>query len=168
MWTLSGLRVWIIWAIKLGKDVYVYGGSVHKNLSTQIEEGEGCLPAEDWSRGVPFIGQAGRPAPTGLGGFVPLPGSISSQHDHFSSMTFLPACSTSCTTQTLSSTPFLALLVLPLDASCFESCPCPLLHLLHMSPWISCKVMLAAYPCLSFAYGLDESWWKGIQWCMHD
>jgi hypothetical protein len=44
----------------------------------------------------------------------------------------------------------------------------PLLHLLHMSPWISCKVMLAAHPCLSFACGLDESWWKGIQWCMHD
>jgi hypothetical protein len=32
----------------------------------------------------------------------------------------------------------------------------PLLHLLHMPPWISCKVMLAAHPCLSFAWGLDE------------
>jgi hypothetical protein len=29
-------------------------------------------------------------------------------------------------------------------------------HLLHMSPWISYKVMLAALPCLSFACGLDE------------
>jgi hypothetical protein len=28
--------------------------------------------------------------------------------------------------------------------------------------------MLAAHPCLSFACGLDESWWKSIQWCMHD
>jgi hypothetical protein len=44
----------------------------------------------------------------------------------------------------------------------------PLLHLLHMPPWNSYKVMLAAHPCLSFACGLDESWWKGIQWCMHD
>jgi hypothetical protein len=31
-----------------------------------------------------------------------------------------------CTAQMLSPTPFLALLVLPLDASCFESCPCSL------------------------------------------
>jgi hypothetical protein len=26
--------------------------------------------------------------------------------------------------------------------------------------------MLAAHPCLSFACGLDESCWKGIQWCI--
>jgi hypothetical protein len=118
MWTLSGLRVWIVWAIKLGKVGYVYGGSGHKNFSTQTEEGEGCLPAEDGSRGAPFVGEAGRPGPTGLGGRVPLPASAFFQHDHF--------CSTSCTAQTLSSTPFLALLVLPLDASCFESCSCSL------------------------------------------
>jgi hypothetical protein len=43
----------------------------------------------------------------------------------------------------------------------------PLLHLLHMPPWISYKVMLVAHPCLSFACGLGESWWKGIQWCMN-
>jgi hypothetical protein len=49
-----------------------------------------------------------------------------SQHDHFPSVTFLPSCSTSCIAQTLSSTHFLALLVFPLDASCFESCPCSL------------------------------------------
>jgi hypothetical protein len=51
MWTLSGLRVWIVWAIKLGKVVYVYDGSGHKNLRTQTEEGEGNLPAENGSRG---------------------------------------------------------------------------------------------------------------------
>jgi hypothetical protein len=45
----------------LGKDGYVYGGSGHKNLSTQTDEGEGCLPAEDGSRGALFIGEAGRP-----------------------------------------------------------------------------------------------------------
>jgi hypothetical protein len=33
----------------------------------------------------------------------------------------------------------------------------PFLHLPHMSPWISCKVMLASHPCLSFACGPDES-----------
>jgi hypothetical protein len=98
----------------------------HKNLSTQTEEGEGCLPAEDGSRGAPFVGEAGRPGLTGLGGRVPPQGSVFSQRDHFSSMTFLPACSMSCTAQTLPSTPFLALLVLPLDGSCFESCPCSL------------------------------------------
>jgi hypothetical protein len=61
MWTLSGLRLWIFWAIKLWKVGYVYGGSGHKNLSTQTEEGEGRLPAEDGSRGAPFVGKAGRP-----------------------------------------------------------------------------------------------------------
>jgi hypothetical protein len=98
-----------------------------QNMSTQIEEkGEGCLPAEDGSRGAPFVGEAGRSGPTSLGGRVPPQSSIFSQRDNFSSMTFLPACSMSCTAQTLSSTPFLALLVLPLDASCFESCTCSL------------------------------------------
>jgi hypothetical protein len=59
-------------------------------------------------------------------------------------------------------------LVLPFDASCFESCPCSL------SPLASHVTMnfLQSYACcplcLSFACGLDESWWKGIQWCMHD
>jgi hypothetical protein len=105
---------------------YVYGGSGHENLSTQTKEGVGCLPAEDGSRGAPFVGEAGRPGPTGLGGRVPPQGSVFLQHDLFSSVTFLPACSMSCTAQTLSSTPFLALLVLPLDASCFDSCPCSL------------------------------------------
>jgi hypothetical protein len=110
----------------LGKVGYVYGGSRHENLSTQTEEGEGCLPAEDRSRGAPFVGEAGRPGPTGLGVRVPLPASAFFQYDHFCSMTSLPACSTSCTAQTHTSTPFLALLVLPLDASCFGSCPCSL------------------------------------------
>jgi hypothetical protein len=26
--------------------------------------------------------------------------------------------------------------------------------------------VLAAHPCLSFACGLDESCWEGIQWCI--
>jgi hypothetical protein len=64
----------------------------------------GCRKREP---GAPFIGEAGRPGPTGLGGFMPLTGSVFIQYDHFSSVTFLPACSTSCTAQTLSSTPFL-------------------------------------------------------------
>jgi hypothetical protein len=45
----------------LRKVGYVYGGSGHKNLSTQTEEGGGCLPAEDGSRGTPFVGEADRP-----------------------------------------------------------------------------------------------------------
>jgi hypothetical protein len=44
----------------------------------------------------------------------------------------------------------------------------PLLHLLHMPPWNSYKVHACCPPCLSFACGLGESWWKSIQWCMHD
>jgi hypothetical protein len=47
-----------------------------KNLSTQIGEEESCLPAEDGHRGVLFVGEAGRPGPTDLGGYVPLPGSV--------------------------------------------------------------------------------------------
>jgi hypothetical protein len=157
MWTLSGLRVWIVWAIKLGKVGYVYGGSGHENLSTQIEEWEGCLPAENGSRGAPFIGQAGRPGPTGLGGCVLLPGSIFLRHDHFSSMTSLPACSMSYTAQAFSSTPFLVLLVSPLDASCFESCPCSLAPLAShvtmnfLQSYACCPPMLVL--CMS-------SWWK--------
>jgi hypothetical protein len=108
----------------------------------------------------------GRPRPTSPGGCVPLPGSVFFQHDHLPFVTFVPACSTCCTTQTLSSTPLLALLVLALDALALSHVHAPLLHLLHMPPWISCKVMLSAHPCLSFACGLDESYWKGIQWCI--
>jgi hypothetical protein len=26
--------------------------------------------------------------------------------------------------------------------------------------------MLVAHPCLSFAWGIDESCWEGIQWCI--
>jgi hypothetical protein len=84
--------------------------------------------------GAPFIGQAGRPGPTGLGGCVPLPGLVFFQHDHLPFVTFLPVCSTSCTAQTLSSTPFLALLVRPLDALALSHVHAPLLHLLHMPP----------------------------------
>jgi hypothetical protein len=79
---------------------------------------------------------------------------------------FVPACSSSCTAQTLSSTPLLALLVLPLDALAFSHVHAPLLHLLHMPPWISYKAMLAAHTYLSFACGLHESCWEGIQWCI--
>jgi hypothetical protein len=157
MWTLSGSRVWIVWAIKLRKVGYVYGGSWHKNLSTQTGEGEGCLPAEDGSRGAPFVGEAGRPGQTGPGGRVPPQGSIFFWHNHFSSVTFLPACSTSCTTQTLSSTPFHALLVLPLDASCFESCPC------SFAPLASHVTMnfLQSYACCPPMLVLCMwSWWE--------
>jgi hypothetical protein len=106
--------------------------------------------------GAPFIGQAGRPGPTGLGWFAPWLGS-SSQLDHFSSMTFLPACSTSCTAQTLLSTHFLALLVLPLDALCFESRPCSL------APLASHVTMnfLQSYACCPPMLVLCMwSWWK--------
>jgi hypothetical protein len=99
-----------------------------------MEEGESYLPAEDGHRGVPFIGQSDRPGPTGPGGCVPLRGSVFFQHDHLPFVTFVPACSACCTAQTLSSTPLLALLVLPLDALALSHVHAPLLHLLHMPP----------------------------------
>jgi hypothetical protein len=86
----------------------------------------GMLACRRRESGGSFCRRGGRPGPTGLGGRMPPQGSIFLQHDHFSFVTFLPACSTSYTVQTLSSTPFLALSVLPLYASCFESCPCSL------------------------------------------
>jgi hypothetical protein len=49
-------------------------------------------------------------------------------------MTFVLACSTSCTAQTLSSTPLLALLVLPLDAFALSHVHAPLLHMLSYGP----------------------------------
>jgi hypothetical protein len=65
--------------------------------------------------------------------------------------------STSCTAQTLSSTPFLALLVLPLDASCFESCPCSLALLAsHVT-----MNFLQRYACCPPMLVLCMwSWWK--------
>jgi hypothetical protein len=127
-----------------------------KNLRTQTEEGESYLPVEDGHRGVLFIGQAGRHGPTGLGGCVPLWLGSFSHQDHLPFVTFVPACSTSCTAQTLSSTPLLELLVLPLDALSLSHVYAPLLHLLYMPPWISCKVMLAAHPMLFLCMW---SWW---------
>jgi hypothetical protein len=100
-----------------------------KTSSTQIETGRSCLPAEDEHRGVHFIGEAGRPGPTGLGWPRASPGSVFLQCDDPPFVTFLPACSTSCTAQTLSSTPLLALLVLPLDVFALSHVHAPLLHM---------------------------------------
>jgi hypothetical protein len=99
-----------------------------------MEEGESYLPTEDGHREVLFIGQAGRPGPTDPGGYMPLWLGSFSQHDHLPFVTFVPACSTSCNAQTLSCTPLLALLVLPLDALALSHVHAPLLHLLHMPP----------------------------------
>jgi hypothetical protein len=117
----------------------------------------GMLACRKREPGAPFIGEAGRPGPTGPRLRVLLPASAFFQHDHFSSMISLPVCSTSCTAQTLSSTPFLALLVLPLDASCFESCPCSLAQLAsHVT-----MNFLQCYACCPPMLVLCMwSWWK--------
>jgi hypothetical protein len=79
--------------------------------------------------------RAGQPAWVDRpGGCVPLRLSYFSQHNHLPFVTFVPACSTSCTAKTLSSTPLLALLVLPLDALALSHVHAPLLHLLHIPP----------------------------------
>jgi hypothetical protein len=122
MWSLSGLRLWVFFDLsslgRLAMSTEVLGTQtwIHKLR----KEREACLQKTGAGRLLKY----GRPA--GLGGLVLLPASAFFQHDHSSSMTSLSTCYTSCTAQTLSSTPFLALLVLPLDASCFESCPCSL------------------------------------------
>jgi hypothetical protein len=166
MRTSSGLRVWIVWAIKLGKDGYVSGGSGHKNLSTRIEEGESCLPIEDGHRGVLFVGEAGRPGQPAW--VAPCPSLA-----RFSSSTIISPLWPLCPRAPLVALPKRSRPLLCLHYWSFHlmllalsHVHAPLLHLLHMPPWISCKVMLAAHACLSFACGLDESCWKGIQWCI--
>jgi hypothetical protein len=58
-----------------------------------------------------------------------LPSSVFLQHDRVHFVTFVLACSTSCTTQTLSSTLLLALLVLPFDVFALSHVHAPLLHM---------------------------------------
>jgi hypothetical protein len=99
-----------------------------KNLSTQTGEGKSCVPAKDEHRGCFYRG--GRPAWADRPGWLPCsPGSAFLQHDDLPFVTFVPACSTSCTAQTLSSTPLLALLVVPLDAFALSHVHAPLLHM---------------------------------------
>jgi hypothetical protein len=101
-----------------------------KTSSTQIERGKSYLPAEDEQRGGAFY-RGGRPAWANRPGWPHAsPGSTFLQRDDHSFVTFVPACFTSCTTRTLSSTPLLALLVLPLDAFALSHVHAPLLHML--------------------------------------
>jgi hypothetical protein len=130
-----------------------------KNFEHTNREREELLACWRRALGVTFIGEADRP-----GWPRASPGSAFLQRDDLPFLTFVPACCTSCIAQTLSSTPLLALLVLPLDAFALSHVHAPLLH---MPPWISCKAMLVSHPCLSFACGLDESCWKGIQWSIN-
>jgi hypothetical protein len=91
-----------------------------KTSSTQTERWESFLPAKEEHREF-LADRPGWPrAPPWLG-FLHL--------DHFHFVTFVLACSTSCTAQTLSSTPLLALLVLPLDAFALSHVHAPLLHM---------------------------------------
>jgi hypothetical protein len=126
MWTLSGLRWWIFLSYQAWEGWLCLRRFWAHKLEHTNKGRRGKLACRKREPGGSLNRVAGRPGPTGLGSSVLLPASSFFQHDHFASATFLPACSTSCTTQTLSSTPFLALLVLPLDASCFGSCPCSL------------------------------------------
>jgi hypothetical protein len=70
----------------------------------------------------------GRPGPTGLGGLVPSLAPVSSSTLIYF-VTFVPACSTGCTAQTLSCTPLLALVVLPLGVFALSHVHAPLLHM---------------------------------------
>jgi hypothetical protein len=134
-----------------------------------MEEGESYLPVEDGHRGVPFIGQAGRPGPTGPGGSLPLPGSVFFQHDHLPFVTFVPACSTCCTAQTLSSTPLLVLLVLLLDALALSHVHALLLHLLHMpGATKSCLLPNHASPLHVVLMKVVGRASNDASWCMHD
>jgi hypothetical protein len=57
-------------------------------------------------------------------------------------------------------------LVLPLDASLFESCPCSIAPLASHVTMNFLRSYACCPPMLVFACGLDESCWKGIQWCV--
>jgi hypothetical protein len=97
------------------------------NSSTQTESWMSCLPAEEEHQGC-LIGGGGWPGPTGLGGLVPSLAPVSSSTLIYF-VTFVPACSTGCTAQTLSCTPLLALVVLPLGVFALSHVHAPLLHM---------------------------------------
>jgi hypothetical protein len=114
------------------------------------------LPAEDEHRGCIYRG--GRPAWADRPRWPPASlGSIFLQRDDLPFVTFVPACSTSCTVQTLSYTPLLALLVLLFDAFALSHVHAPLLH---VPPWISAKHCCPP-PMLVFCMW---PWWKLLEW----
>jgi hypothetical protein len=117
--------------------------------------------------GGAYIGEAGRPGPTGLGGFVPPLARLSSS-------VMISPLWLSCpraplvAPPKLSSTPLLALLVLPLDAFALSHVHAPLLH---MPPWISCKAKLAAphaCPLHVVLMKVVERASNDASWCVHD
>jgi hypothetical protein len=132
-----------------------------KNLSTQTGEGKSCVPAKDEHQGCFYRG--GRPAWADHPGWLPCsPGSAFLQHDDLPFVTFVLACSTSCTAQTLSFTPLLALLVVPLDAFALSHVHAPLLH---MPP---CLLHPHACPLHVVLMKVVERASNDASWCMHN
>jgi hypothetical protein len=133
-----------------------------KNSSTQTETWENCLLAENEHRGVHFIGEAGRPGTTGLGGFwLPWLG--------FSSSMIISTLCLLCPRAPLVAPPKLCHPLLCLHYWSFHLMP--LLWVMSMLPCFTCHHEFPAKQCLLppylfFACDLDESCWKGIPWCI--
>jgi hypothetical protein len=70
---------------------------------------------------------------------------------------------TACTFQMFSSTPSLALLLLPLDVFALTHFHTPLPH---MPPWYSCKTKTWLPPMLVICMWFDKKCWRGIPWCI--
>jgi hypothetical protein len=70
---------------------------------------------------------------------------------------------TACTFQTFSSTPLLALLLLPLDVFALSHLHAPLPH---MHPLYSCKTKPWLPPMLVLCMWFDKRCWRGIPWCI--
>jgi hypothetical protein len=139
-----------------------------ENLKHTNRGREELLACRRWAPGG-AICRGGQPAWADRPGWLRAsPGTSFLQRDDLPFVTFVPACSTSCTAQTLSSTPLLALLVLPLDAFALSHVHAPLLH---MPSWISCKTILAAphaCPLHVVLMKVLERASNDASWCMHD
>jgi hypothetical protein len=91
------------------------------------------------------------------------PGSVLLQCTYACFVASWPRAPRGCTFQTFSSTPLLALLLLPLDdfalSHLHASSP-------HMPPWYSCKTRPWLPPMLVLCMWFDKRCWRGIPWCI--
>jgi hypothetical protein len=137
VWTLSGLRMWFVGQNR-------WGGWLSlrwlwtTNLSTRTKSWMGDLPLSSSWLGSSLV------------------------HSCLFVASW-PRAPRGCTFQTFSSTPLLALSLLPLDV--FALSPFHAL-LPHMHPWYTYKTRPWMPPILVLCMWFDKRCWRGIPWCI--